>query len=54
MLILFDQAVPVPIRAYLGGHTVFTAFQKGWDRLKNGELLDAAEQAGFDVGSGLP
>ncbi len=49
MLILFDQATPVPIRAYLHGHTVRTAAQQGWDKLKNGDLLTAAEQAGFDL-----
>ena len=49
MLILFDQATPVPIRPYLEGHTVLTAAQQGWDRLRNGELLAAAEEAGFDI-----
>jgi hypothetical protein len=49
MLVLFDQATPVPIRPYLTGHAVNTAFQRGWDKLKNGELLAAAEQAGFDL-----
>src|SRR5579872_6201112 len=49
MLVLFDQATPVPIRPYLEGHTVSTAFRQGWDKLKNGELLEAAEQAGFDL-----
>jgi hypothetical protein len=49
MLLLFDQATPVPIRPYLEGHTVRTAFQQGWDKLTNRELLDAAEQAGFDL-----
>jgi hypothetical protein len=49
MRVLFDQATPVPIRPYLEGHTLSTAFQRGWDRLKNGELLVAPEQAGFDL-----
>ena len=49
MLIIFDQATPVPIRPYLEGHTVCTAAQQGWDRLRNGDLLNAAEDAGFDV-----
>jgi hypothetical protein len=49
MRVLFDQATPVPIRLYLEGHTVSTAFRQGWDKPKNGELLAAAEQAGFDV-----
>lgn len=43
MLVLFDQATPVPIRAFLKGHTVRTAFQQGWDKLRNGDLLAAAE-----------
>lgn len=49
MLILFDQATPVPLRPYLKGHIVRTAAQQGWDRLKNGDLLSAAEVAGFDL-----
>jgi hypothetical protein len=49
MRVLFDQATPVPIRPYLEGHDVRTAAQQGWDTLKNGELLAAAEADGFDV-----
>jgi hypothetical protein len=49
MLILFDQATPVPIRPYLIRHKVRTAFQQGWDTLRNGDLLTAAERAGFDL-----
>ena len=49
MLILFDQGTPVPIRAYLVQHTIQTAAQRGWDWLKNGELLSEAESAGFEV-----
>ena len=49
MLIIFDQATPVPIRPYLERHTVRTAAQQGWDKLSNGELLTAAEEAGFDL-----
>jgi hypothetical protein len=49
MLILFDQATPVPLIPYLEGHSIRTAAQQGWDRLKNGELLSAAEDAGFDL-----
>ena len=48
MRVLFDQATPVPIRPYLG-HVVRTAAQQGWDMLKNGDLLAAAEADGFDV-----
>ena len=49
MRVLFDQATPVPIRPFLIGHTVRTAAEQRWDRLKNGELLTVAEQAGFEV-----
>ena len=49
MRILFDQATPVPLRSYLEGHTVRTAAQEGWDQLRNGDLLAAAEDAGFDI-----
>jgi len=49
MRVLFDQAAPVPIRRHLRGHVVTTAFQQGWDKLVNGELLAVAERAGFDV-----
>jgi len=49
MKIIFDQATPMPIRRYLEGHTVRTASQEGWDRLRNGDLLNAAEEAGFDL-----
>jgi hypothetical protein len=49
MRVLLDQGTPVPIRAFLEGHSVSTAAREGWDRLQNGELLNAAEAAGFDV-----
>ena len=49
MRVLFDQATPVPIRPFLTGHTVSTAAHEGWDKLQNGDLLDAAEAAGFEV-----
>jgi hypothetical protein len=49
MLILFDNGTPAPLRHSLSGHRVVEAIEKGWDRLVNGELIAAAEQAGFDV-----
>jgi hypothetical protein len=49
MLILFDQGTPVPLRAFLVGHTVKTAAEQGWSTLANGKLLDAADAAGFEV-----
>jgi hypothetical protein len=49
MRVLFDQATPVPIRPFLTGHAVSTAAHEGWDKLQNGDLLNAAEAAGFEV-----
>ncbi len=49
MLILFDNGTPAPLRHALKGHVVVEAFERGWDRLLNGELKTAAEAAGFDV-----
>ncbi len=49
MRVLLDQATPVTIRRFLLGHAVRTAAQQRWDTLKNGELLAAAELAGFEV-----
>lgn len=49
MRILFDQGTPVPLRDSLPQHEVATAFERGWSKLKNGELLDAAEREGFNV-----
>src|SRR5690242_3279642 len=49
MLVLFDQGTPVPIRRFLKEHVVQTAAQRGWEERKNGELLKAAEEAGFEV-----
>jgi hypothetical protein len=49
MLVLFDQGTPVGIRKSLSEHTVRTAAEQGWSTLLNGQLLRAAETAGFDV-----
>lgn len=48
MRILFDQGTPAPLRDHLPGHSVATAYEKGWSALQNGELLAKAEAA-FDV-----
>jgi predicted nuclease of predicted toxin-antitoxin system len=49
MRILFDQGTPVPLRKALTNHEVTTAYERGWSELKNGELLNAAEEEGFEV-----
>jgi len=47
--ILFDQGTPVPLRQSLTQREVSTAYERGWSQLKNGELLDAAEYATFEI-----
>jgi hypothetical protein len=49
MLILFDNGTPAPLRYALKGHTVVEAIERGWERLVNGELIEAAEAAGFEL-----
>ncbi|HEV2232781.1 MAG TPA: hypothetical protein VGV68_05175 [Terriglobia bacterium] len=49
MLILFDNGTHAPLRNALKGHVVVEAIERGWDRLLNGELIAAAEAAGFDL-----
>lgn len=49
MKILLDECVPVQVRLALGGHQVSTAKEMGWAGIKNGDLLRAAEEAGFQV-----
>jgi hypothetical protein len=47
--ILFDTNTPVQLARFLRGHSVTRTGELNWQRLENGELLSAAEQAGFDV-----
>ena len=49
MRILFEKNVPYPLVRYLGKHDVRTAEELVWARLVNGDLLRAAEDAGFEV-----
>ena len=49
MKVLFDQGTPAPLRRHLPGYSVDTAFERGWSGLRNGDLLDRAEAAGFDL-----
>ena len=49
MRVLFDNGTPRGVGAALTDHIVEEARAQGWDTLRNGELLDAAEAAGFDV-----
>ena len=49
MLVLFDHGTPKGLARALSGHTIHTAQAKGWDTLSNGALLNAAEEAGFEL-----
>ena len=49
MRVLLDECVPLQVRNALKDHEVTTAQLMGWGGLSNGELLDAAEQAGFEA-----
>jgi len=49
MRILFDQGTPAPLIPFLEGHLVTQAKDLGWDKLVNGDLLKAAEEAGYEV-----
>jgi hypothetical protein len=47
--VLLDENLDRRLRRNLQGHDVFTASYMGWDGLKNGSLLRAAEDDGFEV-----
>ncbi|MBI4662326.1 MAG: hypothetical protein HY735_26190 [Verrucomicrobia bacterium] len=49
MKVLLDVCTPVQVRNALPGHDVQTAVKMGWGELENGDLLGAAESAGFDL-----
>jgi hypothetical protein len=48
MKILFDHGTPAPLRRQLAGHEISTAYEMGWAKLSNGDLLAAAEKS-FDA-----
>jgi hypothetical protein len=47
--ILLDQNVPLGLRRLLAGHNVVTAAHLGWSTIQNGDLIRAAEDAGFSI-----
>jgi predicted nuclease of predicted toxin-antitoxin system len=50
--VLFDHNLPHKLRTNLGAlgnHEIVTASYLGWSELKNGELLRAAEENGFEI-----
>lgn len=49
MRVLLDENLPHKLRLHLPAHEVVTVAFAGFDGLKNGKLMKAAEDAGFDV-----
>ncbi len=49
MRVLIDECLPQALRKYLPSHEAVTAIYAGFGGLKNGALLQAAEDAGFEV-----
>ncbi|MEI7576797.1 MAG: hypothetical protein WCK51_07885 [Armatimonadota bacterium] len=49
MRILLDQCFPNGVSRYVFGHECVRSKDMGWNLLVDGELLEAAEQHGFQV-----
>ena len=49
MQILLDENVPQKLRLLIEGHSVVTTAFRGWSGLKNGDLIDVAENAGIEL-----
>jgi hypothetical protein len=47
--VLLDEGVPIGVRRLVVGFAVESVAEAGWAGLTNGELIIAAEQAGFEV-----
>jgi hypothetical protein len=49
MRVLLDENLPQKLRLYLTGHEVVTTAYQGWAGWSNGNLVKAADEAGFHV-----
>lgn len=49
MKILFDNGTPRSVALCLTDHEITRARQIGWHELENGELIQFAEEAGYDL-----
>jgi predicted nuclease of predicted toxin-antitoxin system len=47
--VFFDHNIPRKLRRLLKGHYISIALEMNWTTLRNGDLLRAAEDAGYDV-----
>ena len=49
MRLLIDECLPRQLKGWLGMSEAVTVQEQGWANVKNGKLLRAANDAGFDV-----
>ena len=49
MKTLLDEQINVRFKMLLEGIEVFSVYDKGWDKLKNGELREQMEAEGFEA-----
>ena len=49
MRVLLDENLPHDLRSRIPQHETFTAAYMGWSGFRNGRLLSAAAEGGFDV-----
>lgn len=49
MRILFDRGIPALLRRLFEEHTIDTAAERGWADIENGDLIEKAEQDGYQV-----
>ena len=47
--LLLDECIPRKFKSHLSGYDCLTVPEVGWTDKKNGELLDLAQNAGFQV-----
>jgi hypothetical protein len=47
--VLLDEGVPIGVRWLVAGFPVDSAAELGWAGLAHGDLIEVAEQAGYDV-----
>jgi len=47
--VLFDKNVPYPLRRHLSNFEVKTAEEERWGQIENGELIERAEQADYQI-----
>ena len=49
MRVLLDEMLPIGVREFLAGHDVATAAYAGLAGISNGEMINRAVSAGFEV-----